>query len=60
MKKKTTILMAASEAVPFAGTGGLGEVVGSLPKNIMEHTDDMEVRVVLPLYGQIEEKYRKK
>lgn len=52
--------MAASEAVPFAGTGGLGEVVGSLPKNIMEHTDDMEVRVALPLYGQIEEKYRKK
>lgn len=60
MKEKTKVLMAASEVVPFAGTGGLGEVIGSLPRNIMEQTEDMEVRVVAPLYGQIDDKYRKK
>ncbi len=28
------ILFAASEAVPFAATGGLGDVIGSLPRSI--------------------------
>ncbi|MGI6256741.1 MAG: glycogen synthase [Anaerovoracaceae bacterium] len=60
MKKKSSILMAASEVVPFAGTGGLGEVIGSLPKKIMEQAEDLDVRVVMPLYGQIDDKHRKK
>ena len=60
MRKKSSILMAASEVVPFAGTGGLGEVIGSLPKKIMDQAEDLDVRVVMPLYGQIDDKHRKK
>ena len=42
MKK---ILFAASEAVPFIKTGGLADVVGSLPKAY--NRDEFDVRVVL-------------
>ncbi len=45
MKK---ILFAASEAVPFIKTGGLADVVGSLPKYFSKKKYD--VRVVLPKY----------
>ena len=42
------ILFVASEGVPFIKTGGLADVVGSLPKCIdKEHYD---VRVILPKY----------
>ncbi|WP_300409907.1 glycogen synthase GlgA [Lagierella sp.] len=52
------ILYCTSEAVPFIKTGGLADVAGSLPielKNIGE-----DIRVVLPLYGQISQEYREK
>lgn len=49
------VLYCASEAVPFAASGGLGDVAGSLPKALSE--EGVEVRVVLPLYGQTKEKY---
>ncbi len=52
MKK---ILFVGSEALPFAASGGLGDVMGSLPKVIAEAGND--VRVVLPLYSSISEKY---
>ncbi|MCL2718320.1 MAG: glycogen synthase GlgA [Lachnospiraceae bacterium] len=42
------ILFAASEGVPFIKTGGLADVVGSLPKNI--NPEYYDVRVVLPKY----------
>ena len=46
MKK---ILFVASEGVPFIKTGGLADVVGSLPKCLdKEHYD---VRVILPKYN---------
>ena len=45
MKK---ILFAASEGVPFIKTGGLADVVGSLPKCIDKQYFD--VRVVIPKY----------
>jgi len=52
--KKVKILIAASEGMPFVTTGGLGEVVGSLPKAIMkENSEQFDVRVVLPLYESI-------
>jgi starch synthase len=49
------VLFCASEAVPYAARGGLGDVAGSLPKALYD--EGVEVRVVLPLYGQTKEKY---
>jgi len=46
------ILFAASEASPFAKTGGLGEVVGDLPRYL--HDRGHDVRVVLPRYYSID------
>ena len=53
MKK---ILFAASECVPFIKTGGLADVCGALPKTF-DHKD-WDVRVVIPNYSCIPEKYR--
>ena len=47
------ILMVASEAVPFAKTGGLADVAGVLPKFLKKAGHD--VRVVMPLYGSIDQ-----
>lgn len=46
MKK---ILFAASECVPFIKTGGLADVVGSLPENF--NRKEFDVRVILPKYA---------
>lgn len=43
------ILFAASEGVPFIKTGGLADVVGSLPKEIDRRYFD--VRVIIPKYS---------
>ena len=50
------ILFAASECVPFVKTGGLADVIGALPKEILKSGAD--VRVILPLYSAIEQKWR--
>lgn len=59
MKQK--ILFVTSEAVPFAHTGGLGEVATALPKSLnARKQQDIDCRVVLPLYGKIGQEYREK
>lgn len=55
MKK---ILFVASECVPFIKTGGLADVVGTLPK--MFDKSKFDVRVVLPSYTCIPWEYRSK
>ena len=50
------ILFAASECVPFVKTGGLADVVGSLPQYI--NKDEFDVRVILPYYTCIPPKFR--
>lgn len=45
------ILFAASECVPFIKTGGLADVVGSLPKYI--NKDEYDIRVIIPKYKVI-------
>src|SRR5688500_13522351 len=45
------ILMVASEAVPFAKTGGLADVVGALPRALVRLGHDVDV--VMPRYRGI-------
>ena len=48
------VLFCASEANPWAASGGLGDVAGSLPKALVQN--GVDCRVVMPLYGDL--KYR--
>jgi len=58
MKK---ILMVGTEVMPYAATGGLGDVLGSLPAAIKaEYGDDADLRLVMPLYASIKDNERKK
>lgn len=52
------ILYVSSEAAPFAKTGGLGDVAGSLPIALKEKGAD--ARVILPLYKSVPQQYREK
>jgi len=53
------ILFVGSEAIPFISTGGLGDVLGSLPAALVKNSADNDVRVVLPLFKAIKEKFSK-
>ena len=49
------VLYVASEAYPFAKTGGLGDVAFSLPKAL--RAMGVDVRVIIPKYSQISPNY---
>ncbi|MGN1188159.1 MAG: glycogen synthase GlgA [Lachnospiraceae bacterium] len=53
---KKNVLFVASEAVPFIKTGGLADVVGSLPKYFDK--EQYDVRVMIPKYLCIPERFR--
>jgi starch synthase len=55
------VLFAASEVSPFAKTGGLGDVVGALPRALQQRRG-VSVRVICPLYSAVTEQaaYRDK
>lgn len=51
------ILFVGAEVMPFAATGGLGDVLGSLP-TALAADENNDVRVVMPLYSAVGEKWR--
>lgn len=53
---KIKVLFATSECVPFANTGGLGEVSGSLPEALV--SEGVDCRVIMPLYEKIPQSVR--
>ncbi len=60
-KEKIKVLFASPEVMPFGGTGGLGEVAGSLPRAVNKLAgSEVECRVIMPLYGSVREEYRNK
>ncbi len=49
------VLIAGAECVPFAKTGGLADVIGTLPAYLQQM--GVDVRVILPFHSQIKQKY---
>ncbi len=54
--KTLRVLMTGYEAAPFFKRGGLGDVLGSLPKALREI--GVDARVIIPYYQDIEAKYK--
>ena len=50
------ILFIASEGVPFIKTGGLADVVGTLPKKF--NKEEYDVRVIIPNYMCLPAKFK--
>ena len=51
IQKKLKVLFVATEVNPFAKSGGLGDVAGSLPKALK--SQGVDIRVVFPKYAGI-------
>ncbi len=49
------ILMVSSEAVPYIKTGGLADVVGSLPRYL--NKEEYDVRVIVPKYECMDQRF---
>lgn len=52
------VLFVASEVHPFIKTGGLGDVMGALPKSLVKL--GVDVRVVIPKYKNIKDELKQK
>ena len=53
---QTRVAFVGSECYPFVKTGGLGDVMYALPRALVR--EGSEVRVILPLYACIPQKYK--
>ena len=53
------ILYVGAEVVPFVSTGGLGDVLGSLPAAIAKNPEN-DVRVILPKYTCMKDEWKEK
>ena len=56
---KKKIVFFASECAPFIATGGLADVIGSLPKALATNKNN-DVSVIIPLYSNIKEGFKSK
>ena len=56
MANNFKVLFVASEALPYASTGGLADVLGSLPAALVKK--GVDARVVIPYYGSIKTKFK--
>ena len=54
------ILYVASESTPFAASGGLADVIGSLPAALKKQNPEDDIRVIMPLYGTMDASWREK
>jgi starch synthase len=54
MSDMYNVLIVAAECIPYAKSGGLGDVVGTLPKYLQKK--GCNVTVVIPMYGFIDRK----
>ncbi len=54
-QEKLKILHVASELTPIVKAGGLGDVIGSLPKALVKNFD-VDIRIMIPLYKVIDQK----
>ena len=59
IKAKKKVVFVGSEAAPFIATGGLADVLGSLPKALAAN-GNLDVSVILPLYGNISAEHKEK
>ncbi len=55
---KLKCLFVSTEVVPYAKTGGLADVAGALPQELVKQ--GLDVRVVMPYYKTIQEKFSTK
>jgi starch synthase len=56
MERNLRVLFLAAEAEPFVKIGGLGDVAGALPPALLSLPDHPDVRLVIPLHKQINQK----
>ena len=54
-KKALRVALLSSEAVPFAKTGGLGDVAGALPKALVG--EGLDATLIHPLYAQTDRRH---
>ena len=52
------VLYVASEGAPYSASGGLGDVIGALPKAVAKADENVECSVILPLYGSMKPQHR--
>ena len=58
VERNLSIVMLSSEMAPFAKTGGLGDVLGALPRELVRMGH--QVATILPLYRIVREKFQSK
>ena len=59
VSKKKSVVFVGSESAPFIATGGLADVMGSLPKAIASN-GNYEVSCIIPMYSAIKPEWRSK